>query len=99
MHTEATEALLTNEKAMTYNYLNSLYAKAKALQDNIGILVSSLQEFDSQALLFKAFEKGEINLIDYVTETEYYQNAMLELYSAQYEMNATLIELRSYEGF
>ena len=99
MHAEATEALLTNEKAMTYNYLNSLYAKAMALQNNIGVLASSLKEFDSQDLLFKAFTQGEINLIDYVTETEYYQNAMLELYSAQYEMNATLIELKSYEGF
>ena len=99
MHAEATEALLTNEKAMTYNYLNSLYAKAMAPQNNIGVLASSLKEFDSQDLLFKAFTQGEINLIDYVTETEYYQNAMLELYSAQYEMNATLIELKSYEGF
>ena len=99
MHAEATEALLTNEKAMTYNYLNSLYAKAMALQNNIGVLASSLKEFDSQDLLFKAFTQGEINLIDYVTETEYYQNAMLELYSAQYEMNSTLIELKSYEGF
>ena len=99
LHAEATEALLTNEKAMTYNYLSSLYAKAKALQNNIGTLAASLQEFDSQALLYKAFEKGEMNLLDYVTETEYYQNAMLELYSAQYEMNSTLIELKSYEGF
>ena len=99
MHAEATEALLTNEKAMTYNYLNSLYAKAMALQNNIGVLASSLKEFDSQDLLFKAFTQGEINLLDYVTETEYYQNAMLELYSAQYEMNSTLIELMSYEGF
>ena len=96
---EATETLMTNEKAMTYNYLSSLYAKAAALQNNIGTLASSLKQFDSQALLYKAFEKGEMNLIDYVTETEYYQNAMLELYSAQYEMNATLIELKSYEGF
>ena len=99
LHAEATEALLTNEKAMTYNYLSSLYAKAKALQNNIGTLAASLQEFDSQDLLYKAFEKGEMNLLDYVTETEYYQNAMLELYSAQYEMNSTLIELKSYEGF
>ena len=99
MQAEATETLLMNEKAVTYNYLNGLYAKAKALQNNIGILAVSLQEFDSQSLLFKAFEKGEINLIDYVTETEYYQNAMLELYSAQYEMNSILIELKSYEGF
>ena len=99
LHAEAAETLLMNEKAMTYNYLSSLYAKAKAMQNNIGTLAESLQEFDSQALLFKAFEKGELNLIDYVTETEYYQNAMLELYSAQYEMNATLIELMSYEGF
>lgn len=99
LHAEAAETLLTNEKAMTYNYLSSLYAKAKAMQNNIGTLAESLQEFDSQTLLFKAFEKGELNLIDYVTETEYYQNAMLELYSAQYEMNATLIELMSYEGF
>lgn len=99
LHAEAAETLLMNEKAITYNYLNSLYAKAKAMQNNIGVLAESLQEFDSQTLLFKAFEKGELNLIDYVTETEYYQNAMLELYSAQYEMNATLIELMSYEGF
>lgn len=99
LHAEAVETLLMNEKAVTYNYLRSLYAKAKALQGNIGTLAVSLQEFDSQTLLFKAFEKGELNLIDYVTETEYYQNAMLELYSAQYEMNATLIELMSYEGF
>ena len=99
LHAEAAETLLMNEKAVTYNYLNSRYAKAKAMQNNIGTLAESLQEFDSQTLLFKAFEKGELNLIDYVTETEYYQNAMLELYSAQYEMNATLIELMSYEGF
>ncbi len=99
LHAEATEALLTNEKAMTYNYLSSLYAKAQAMQNNIGVLATSLQEFDSQSLLYKAFEKGEMNLLDYVTETEYYQNAMLELYSAQYEMNSTLIELKSYEGF
>ena len=99
LHAEAAETLLMNEKAMTYNYLSSLYAKAKAMQNNIGVLAESLQEFDSQTLLFKAFEKGELNLIDYVTETEYYQNAMLELYSAQYEMNSVLIELKSYEGF
>ena len=78
LHAEAAETLLMNEKAVTYNYLNSLFAKAKALQNNIGTLAESLQEFDSQTLLFKAFEKGELNLIDYVTETEYYQNAMLE---------------------
>ena len=96
---EATETLLNNEKAVTYNYLSSLFAKAKALQNNIGILATSLQEFDSQALLYKAFEKGEMNLLDYVTEVEYYQNAMIELYSAQYEMNSVLIELKSYEGF
>lgn len=99
LHAEAAETLLMNEKAVTYNYLRSLYAKAKALQGNIGTLAVSLQDFDSQALLLKAFENGELNLIDYITETEYYQNAMLELYSAQYEMNATLIELMSYEGF
>ncbi len=99
LHAEATETLLMNEKAVTYNYLGSLYAKAKALQNNIGELATSLQQFDSQSLLYKAFEQGEMNLIDYVTETEYYQNAMLELYSAQYEMNSTMIELMSYEGF
>lgn len=99
MKAEATETLLMNEKAVTYNYLSSLFAKAKSLQENISTLATSLQDFDSQALLLKAFEKGEMNLIDYVMEVEYYQNAMLELYSAQYEMNAILIELKSYEGF
>ncbi|MBR2051082.1 MAG: TolC family protein, partial [Bacteroidales bacterium] len=99
MKAEATEMMLTNEKSMTYNYLSSLFAKAKSLQENIGTLATSLQDFDSQALLLKSFEKGEMNLIDYVMEVEYYQNAMLELYSSQYEMNSILIELKSYEGF
>ncbi len=99
MKAEATETLLMNEKAVTYNYLSSLFAKVKSLQENIGTLTTSLQEFDSQALLLKAFEKGEMNLIDYVMEVEYYQNAMLELYASQYEMNSVLIELKSYEGF
>ena len=99
MKAEATEMLMTNEKAVTYNYLSSLFAKAKSLQENIGNLATSLKDFDSQALLLKVFEKGEMNLIDYVMEVEYYQNAMLELYSAQYEMNSVLIELKSYEGF
>lgn len=99
MKAEATEMLMTNEKAVTYNYLSSLFAKAKSLHDNIGTLATSLKDFDSQALLLKAFEKGEMNLIDYVMEVEYYQNSMLELYSAQYEMNSVLIELKSYEGF
>ena len=99
MKAEATETLMMNEKAVTYNYLYSLFAKAKSLKENIGTLAASLKDFDSQALLLKAFEKGEMNLIDYVMEVEYYQNAMLELYSAQYEMNSVLIELKSYEGF
>ena len=77
MKAEATEMLMTNEKAVTYNYLSSLFAKAKSLQENIGTLAASLKDFDSQALLLKAFEQGEMNLIDYVMEVEYYQNATL----------------------
>ena len=98
MQAEATETLLMNEKAVTYNYLSSLFAKAKALQENVSNLASSLEQFDGQALLLKAFESGEINLVDYLNEVEYYQNAMIELYSAEYEMNATMIELKSYEA-
>ena len=98
MQAEATETLLMNEKAVTYNYLSSLFAKAKALQENVSNLASSLEQFDGQALLLKAFESGEINLVDYLNEVEYYQNAMIELYSAEYEMNATMIELKSYES-
>ena len=98
MQAEATETLLTNEKAVTYNYLSSLFAKAKALQENVSSLASSLEQFDGQALLLKAFESGEINLVDYLNEVEYYQNAMIELYSAEYEMNSTMIELKSFEA-
>lgn len=97
MHAEATETLLMNEKAVTYNYLSSLFAKAQALQENIVNLANSIEQFDGQALLLKAFESGEMNIVNYLEEVEYYQNAMIELYSAEYEMNATIIELKSYE--
>lgn len=99
MHAEAAETLLMNEKAVTYNYLSSLFAKAKALQENVGSLAGTMKELDSQALLLRAFESGEMNIVDYLLEVEYYQNAMIELYSAEYEMNATMIELKSYELF
>ena len=98
LQAEAAESMLMNEKEVTYNYLYSLFAKVKALQNNVGALAESMQQFDSQALLLKSFEKGEMNLVDYLLEVEYYQNAVLELYSAQYEMNASMIELKSYEG-
>ena len=99
MHAEAAETLLMNEKAVTYNYLSSLFAKAKALQENVGSLAGTMKELDSQALLLRAFESGEMNIVDYLLEVEYYQNTMIELYSAEYEMNATMIELKSYELF
>ncbi|MBQ8223309.1 MAG: TolC family protein [Bacteroidales bacterium] len=98
LQAEAAESLLMNEKAVTYNYLYSLFAKVNALQNNVVALAESMQQFDSQALLLKSFEQGEMNLVDYLLEVEYYQNAVLELYSAQYEMNAGVIELKSYEG-
>jgi len=98
LQAEAAESMLMNEKEVTYNYLYSLFAKVKALQNNVGALAESMQQFDSQALLLKSFEQGEMNLVDYLLEVEHYQNAVLELYSAQYEMNASMIELKSYEG-
>ena len=68
MHAEASETLLMNEKAVTYNHLSSLFAKAKALQENVSNLASSLEQFDGQSLLLKAFVSGEINLVDYLNQ-------------------------------
>jgi outer membrane protein TolC len=63
---------LEDSRLQYYNHLQSLYQQAIALQRNIGRYSTSLNENANEALLLKAFQKGELSLLEYLLEMEYF---------------------------
>lgn len=72
----ATEFALKDSQAQLYSRLQSQYLKASFLQQNALKLRKSLTENDNGPLLKKALEAGEISLLIYLQEIEFFYDAM-----------------------
>ena len=66
------------------------YARAAALYR------SSLDKNNSGEILLKAFEKGELPLLEYLLEMEYFYECFKKLASAERDLACTLAELTAY---
>ncbi len=69
---QAQASVVEDAKVQYYNGLKELYAKALGLQANVRSYDEVFEEGDNSELLRKAFEKGEISLLTYLLEMEYY---------------------------
>ena len=67
--------------------------RLKGLLDEYRATLSSL---NTDALLLKALEQGEISLIDYILERRIYREALHEAYDTEYALQKALIELTVY---
>lgn len=95
-YTIALENANTDNRILFYNQLKSLHSKAIAMQKNLINYRSALTKFDNTEFLKKASEKGEISLINYISELSiYYENTILLLESER-DLNKTLAELNQY---
>jgi outer membrane protein TolC len=89
----AAESTLNDNRIQFFNHLQSLYLKAAALRENAQKLRASLSENDNEPLLKKALDNGEISLLTYLTEIEYYYDAVTRMLQAGREYEQARAEL------
>ena len=94
---KAQESLLADNKLQIYNRLQNLHTKAAALQQNAQKIRQSLANYNNAPLLQKALDAGEISLLEYLLETEYYYAAISKLLEAEREYQLAVAELEMVE--
>jgi len=95
--TQATEAILEDSKVQFYNRLQTLYIKANALQQNAQKIRQSFTANNNEPLLKKALDAGEISLLTYLLEIEFYYNAISKALEAERDFELAVAELSVVE--
>lgn len=90
---QAAEALHSDSKLQFYNNLQSLHKKAIMLQNNAYTLRQTLELSNNEALLQKALDAGEISLLTYLLEIEFYYSAFEKMLQAERYFEQAVIEL------
>lgn len=91
----ASERMAEDAKMQFYSRLKNLYKRASGLQDNVYRYKSVLKENDNAELLFKAYNSGEISLLDYLLEVEYYFTSYDKQLQIERDFEQALAELQA----
>lgn len=92
----AIEHTVSDTKLQFYSHLKMLHSKAVSLQTNASEYKTKLQMFNNSELLKKAFDKGEITLINYMLELSIYLESVNNLLKLERDLNKTIAELNQY---
>ena len=68
----AVEYQINDRKVMYYNQLKSSYNQVVTLQESILAYHEFLNEYSNSELLYESFQSGELSLLDYLLQIEYY---------------------------
>jgi len=90
---KSAELSLKDSKVQFYNYLQSQYLKAASLRQNAQKFRRSITENSSEPLLKRALEAGEISLLDYLGEIEYYYEVMNRVLEAERDFELAAAQL------
>ncbi|MGL4363841.1 MAG: TolC family protein [Bacteroidales bacterium] len=93
----ALEAQFEDNRVRFYNNLQALYFKAHGLQENAEKYRRALSTFSNADLLQKALDGGEMDLLQYLLEIEYYYEIMNKVLEAEREYQLTLSELSAVQ--
>jgi outer membrane protein TolC len=91
---QSTEA---DNKLQFYNNLKALHTKAISLQNSLTDYREKLQLFNSFLLLQKAFDKGELSLIEYLYELSISYESISKIMELDRNLNNTIVELYKYQ--
>lgn len=80
-----------------YTRLQNLFVKASNLQKTVLSYRSSLSTYNNAGLLKKALDMGEISLLDYLLEIQYYYDAINKTVTAERDFEMALAELSAVE--
>lgn len=94
---KASEQIEKDAKMQYYNRLKNLYEEISQLQENIIRYNTVLNQNDNEELLFKAYNGGELSLLDYLLEIEYYFDAQNKRLQAERDLELALASLNAYQ--
>ena len=81
---------------MQRNHKKGWASKATGLQQSVALYTSSLEKNSNNTLLLKAFEKGELSLLEYLLEMEYFYECFQKRAAAERDLAHLLAELTAY---
>ena len=93
----ALESVEADNKVQFYNHLKALYNKAAGLQQNVAGYREGLSQYYNTSFLKTALDKGEISLINYITEFSFYYESINNLATTERELNRVNAELNQFE--
>jgi len=93
----ATETALENNKIQFYNRLQNLFAQSSGLRENALKYRNSLSSYNNENLLKKALDSGEISILNYLLEIEYYYDAVNKVLELERDCNLSIAELSAVE--
>lgn len=94
---KSTELLLEDSKLQFYTHLQQLHKTTFGLQESAQTYRSSILNNNNEELLKKALDAGQISLIEYLLESEYYYDVKNRMLEAERDFNLSLTELRAVE--
>jgi len=92
----AMENTASDNKMQHYSHLKMLHTKAVSQQANLIDYKIKLQAINNAELSKKAFDKGEISLINYLLELSIYYESIDNLLKSERDLNKTIAELNQY---
>jgi outer membrane protein TolC len=95
MQAQAAETAFADSRIQFYSRLQTLYQKAAALQQNAHKLRQSFKNNNSEPLLKKALDAGEISLLNYLLEIEYYYETVNAVLETERDCELAIAELQS----
>ena len=90
------ERMVEDAKVQYYNRLRNLFGQVLQLQDGVRRYNDVFEKNDNDELLFKAYNRGEISLLDYLLELEYFFVAYDKLLQAQRDLEFAMAELNAF---
>lgn len=92
---QASALVVEDAKMQYYCQLKELYAQAIGLQANIQSYNQVFEQSGNSELLYKAYSKGEISLLTYLLEMEYYFTAYDNRLKAQRDFELAVARLNA----
>lgn len=94
---QAAESRAADVQIQFQSKLEILYSRARGLRKTAELYRSSLALTNNDKLLKKALEAGEISIIDYITEMEFYYDSLNKTLEAERDYHKAFAELCAME--
>lgn len=94
---QTAKTMAEDTRIQFYTSLQNLFVKASNLQQSVLTYRTSLSTYNNAGLLKKALDMGEISLLDYLLETQYYYDAINKTVAAERDFEMAYAELSAVE--